>query len=73
MSIEAAVKKKLVIHTWSHMVSSTQCPAKSDPVKKWSESRAAALKGQCPVDHKGEFSKSPERAYFRLYMTDLGH
>ena len=33
----------------SHMVSGTRCPARSDPVKKWSESRAAAPKGQCPV------------------------
>ena len=39
----------------SHMVSGTRCPAGSDPVKKWSESRAAAPKGRCPVEHRGEF------------------
>ena len=37
------------------MVSGTRCPAGSDPVKRWSESRAAAPKGRCPVEHKGEF------------------
>ena len=37
------------------MVSGTRCPAGSDPVKKWSESRAAASKGRCPVEHRGEF------------------
>ena len=37
------------------MVSGTRCPACSDPVKKWSESRAAAPKGRCPVEHRGEF------------------
>ena len=37
-------KRELVIQG-SHMVSGTRCPAGSDPVKKWSESRAAALKG----------------------------
>ena len=40
----------------SHMVSSNQRPGGSDPVKKWSESRAAASKGQYPVEHRGEFS-----------------
>ena len=39
----------------SHMVSGTRCPAGSDPVKKWSEGRAAAPKGRCPVEHRGEF------------------
>ena len=34
------------------MVSDTRCPA---PVKKLSESRAAAAKGRCPVEHRGEF------------------
>ena len=42
----------------SHMVSSTRCPAGSDPVKRWSESRAAAPEGQCPVEHKGDFKTS---------------
>ena len=28
------------------MVKGTRCPAGSDPVKKWSESRAAAQKGR---------------------------
>ena len=37
------------------MVSGTRCPAGSDPVMKWSESRAAAPKGRCPVGHMGEF------------------
>ena len=46
--------KKLVIQG-SHMVSGTRCPAWSDQVKKWKESRAAAPKGQCPVGHRGEF------------------
>ena len=36
------------------MVSGTRCPAWSDQVKKWSESRAAAPKGRCPVGHRGE-------------------
>ena len=39
----------------SHMVSGSGCPARSDQVKKWSESRAAALKSQCPFEHKKEF------------------
>ena len=37
------------------MVSGIRWPAGSDPVKKWSESRAAAPKGRCPVGHRGEF------------------
>ena len=37
------------------MVSGTRCPAWSDQLKKWSESRAAAPKGRCPVGHRGEF------------------
>ena len=47
-------KKELVIQG-SHMVSGTRCPAWSDQLKKWSESRAAAPKGRCPVGHGGEF------------------
>ena len=39
----------------SHMVSGDRCPACSDQLKKWSESRAAAPKGRCPVGHRGEF------------------
>ena len=31
------------------MVSGTRCPAWSDQLRKWSESRAAAPKGRCPV------------------------
>ena len=38
-----------------HMVSGTRCPAWSDELKKWSESRAAAPKSRCPVGHRGEF------------------
>ena len=26
----------------------------NNPVKKWSESRAAAQKGRCPVEHRGK-------------------
>ena len=37
------------------MVSGTRCPACSDQVKLWRGSRAAAPKGQCPVEHRGEF------------------
>ena len=37
------------------MFSATRCPALSDELKKWSESRAAAPKDQCPVGHRGEF------------------
>ena len=51
------------------MVSGTRCPAWSDQVKKWIESRAGAPKGECPVGHRGEFSdilKGPQ-------MTGLGH
>ena len=47
-------EKKQVIQGL-HMVSGTRCPAWSDLVKKWCESRAAAPKGQCPVGHRGEF------------------
>ena len=47
-------KKELVIQGL-HMVSGTRCPAWSDQLKKWSESRAAAPKGRCPVGHRGEF------------------
>ena len=58
------------------MVSGTRCPAGSDPVKRWSESRAAAPKGRCPVEHRGEFRDVrpfvwPEGAYFRLYRADF--
>ena len=49
-------EKELVIQG-SNMVSGTRCPARSDPVKKWSESRAVASKVRCPVEHRGEFSK----------------
>ena len=38
-----------------HMVSGTRCPAWSDQLKRWSESRAAAPKDRCPVGHRGEF------------------
>ena len=37
------------------MVSGTLCPAWNDQLKQWSESRAAAAKGRCPVGHRGEF------------------
>ena len=47
-------KKELVIQG-SHMVSGTRCPARNDQLKKYSESRAAAPKGRCPVGHRGEF------------------
>ena len=36
------------------MVSGTRCPACCDYVRKRSESRAAAPKGRCPVEHRGE-------------------
>ena len=73
---ESNVKKditnntKLVIQG-SHMVSGTRCPAGSDLVKRLRESRAAAPKGQCPVEHRGEFRDVRpfvclEGAYFRL-------
>ena len=39
----------------SHMVSGARCPAGSDPVKKWIESRAAAPKGLCPAEYRMEF------------------
>ena len=45
---------KLVIQG-SHMVSGTRCPAWSDPVKKWSVSEVAALKGHGPVEHRSKF------------------
>ena len=38
------------------MVGGTRCPAWSDQVMKWSESRAAAPKGRSPVGHRGEFT-----------------
>ena len=37
------------------MVSGTRCPALSDELKKWSKSRAAAPKDQCPLGHRGKF------------------
>ena len=39
----------------SHMVSGDRCPACSDQLKKWSDSRAAAQKDPCPVGYRGEF------------------
>ena len=48
-------KRKKPVIQGSHMVSGTRCPAWSDPVKKWSESRVAALKGHGPVEHRSEF------------------
>ena len=51
---EGLKERKQVIQG-SHMVSGTRCPAWSDYLKKWSESRAAAPKGRCPVGHRGEF------------------
>ena len=47
-------EEELVIQE-SHMVSGSRCPAWSDQLKKWSESRAAAPKGRCPVGHRGGF------------------
>ena len=41
---------KLVIQG-SHMVSGTRCPAWSNKLQKWSESRAAAPKGRCREGH----------------------
>ena len=50
------LRDELVIQG-SHMVSGTQCPAGSDPVKKWSEtvragqlSTAAQKAKRCPID-----------------------
>ena len=48
-------KKKKQVIQGSHMVSGTRCPAWSDQLKKWSERRAAAPKGRCPVGHRDEF------------------
>ena len=56
--LKAWLKSKLVIQG-SHMVSGTRCPAWSDQVKKWSESRAVAPKGRCPVGHRGKFPYVP--------------
>ena len=61
---------KLVIQG-SHMVSGTRCPAWSDQVKKWRESRAAAPKGRCPVGHRGEFRDVLR--YIRSEKMDRGH
>ena len=38
------------------MVSGTRCPAWSDQVKKWIESRAGARKGRYPLGYRGKFS-----------------
>ena len=62
-------KEKLVIQG-SHMVSGTRCPAWSDQLKKWGESRAAAPKGQCPVEHRGE-PICPPVSNFRLVRSSL--
>ena len=47
------------VQGWSRKKSAkdrgTRCPAWSDWLKKWSESRAVAPKGRCPVGHRGEF------------------
>ena len=51
------------------MVSGTLCPAWSDQLKKWSESRAAAPKSQCPVGHRVEplrISDNTKSEYFLL-------
>ena len=40
------------------MVRGTRCPAWSDKLQKWSEWRAAALNGLCPVEHRGEASRA---------------
>ena len=49
------MKEAQLVIQGSHMVSGSRCPAGSDPVENWSESWAAASKGRCPVEHKGEF------------------
>ena len=49
-----------------HMVSGTRCPAWSDQLKKWSESRAAAPKGRCPVRHRDEFPDVLRRHIYGL-------
>ena len=56
----------------SHMVSDTCCPAWSIEVMRRGESRAAASKGQCPVEHGGEplHEFTPERADFRPERAD---
>ena len=51
---KTAHKRQLVIQGL-HLVSGTHCPACSDQVKEWSESRVAASKGRCPIGHRGEF------------------
>ena len=48
------MEKKLVIQG-SHMVSGTRCHAGSDPVKRWSESRAAACPSVRPEPHISGF------------------
>ena len=53
--IQRAFHYRILVIQGSHMVSGTRCPAGSDLVKRWSESRAAAPKGRCPVEHRGEF------------------
>ena len=53
------------------MVSGTRCPAGSDPEKKWSESRAAAPKDRCPVEHRGEFQDV--RPSIRPSFRSTGH
>ena len=57
---EKEKEKELVIQG-SHMVSGTRCPAWSDQLKKWSESKAVAPKGRCPVGQRGEFPDVPMR------------
>ena len=49
-----------VVLQGSHLVSSTQCPAWSDHLKEWSEIRAAAPKGQCPIRRMGENLRGSE-------------
>ena len=41
-------------------------PARSDQMKKWSESKAAVPKGRCPVGHRGEF-----RGGFEVGMAEF--
>ena len=55
------------------MVSGTRCPAGSDPVMKWSESRAAAPKGRCPVEHRGEFPDVRPSVRPSFHPPPVGH
>ena len=61
---------KLVIQG-SHMVSGTRCPAWSDQVKKWSESRVAAPRADVLLDIRGFRIGKIIKIFHRKYPDNM--